>query len=474
MPCLYKYSLFFLFFISYFDYQLQAAGTIKSLFTSKKTREQQLLKEWFSAVSTGNIEIIQNLISKVDVNTPDEFGSSALDHACWTDNTNLVKLLLQAPKINVNRKNQYGDTALMKASLRGHENIVRLLLLVTEINVNAQNNHGSTALLNACWNGHENIIKLLLQIPGINVYIQTEEGNIALLFASLKGTENAVKLLLQMPGINVNAQNKHGDTALINACWNGHENIVKLLLEVPGININAQTKDGKNALMSALLCDNGNIVKLLLKFSDIDVNATNKDGETALRLARERGHPVTEHIIKNELISKAFESMAVLSKTSAPAERNKDLEYLKAIIIELKPYSIDNIFDQNGNTLLDKAFAVNCPEIIFYLLQNTKDPQESLARFPFEQINPTSDLFKYFVNLAFDLGPEEIVKTEAHLDKDKKTSKSSLCQVCFKATDAKCSGCKKIYYCSAKCQKTDWHNHKLVCKLIEGSNAIFI
>lgn len=30
----------------------------------------------------------------------------------------------------------------------------------------------------------------------------------------------------------------------------------------------------------------------------------------------------------------------------------------------------------------------------------------------------------------------------------------------------RCGGCKTTYYCSAPCQKTDWKNHKLLCKTI--------
>lgn len=32
----------------------------------------------------------------------------------------------------------------------------------------------------------------------------------------------------------------------------------------------------------------------------------------------------------------------------------------------------------------------------------------------------------------------------------------------------RCSGCKKVYYCSASCQKTDWSTHKLICSLLSN------
>lgn len=42
---------------------------------------------------------------------------------------------------------------------------------------------------------------------------------------------------------------------------------------------------------------------------------------------------------------------------------------------------------------------------------------------------------------------------------------SKICAACSK-TDAnlRCAGCKKVFYCSRICQKTNWKSHKLICK----------
>lgn len=39
----------------------------------------------------------------------------------------------------------------------------------------------------------------------------------------------------------------------------------------------------------------------------------------------------------------------------------------------------------------------------------------------------------------------------------------SVCSVCYKPTNSRCSACKKIYYCSLSCQKQMWTTHKSVC-----------
>jgi hypothetical protein len=38
------------------------------------------------------------------------------------------------------------------------------------------------------------------------------------------------------------------------------------------------------------------------------------------------------------------------------------------------------------------------------------------------------------------------------------------CKICSKKTTNKCSRCKRTYYCSQKCQRDDWKEHKKTCK----------
>ncbi|QQP50817.1 Protein msta_ isoform Alike, partial [Caligus rogercresseyi] len=37
------------------------------------------------------------------------------------------------------------------------------------------------------------------------------------------------------------------------------------------------------------------------------------------------------------------------------------------------------------------------------------------------------------------------------------------CGSCKKETSTKCSGCKKVYYCSKQCHQNDWLYHKGDC-----------
>lgn len=424
MHYLYKYILFFLLSIGHLDHQLEASGTIKSflqsIFFSKET-------QWFDAAGEGNIEIIKNLMSKVNINAQNDYGETAIMFACCNGHENIVKLLLQNPDININIQNEDGYTALMLSSLKGHQNIVKLLLQVSAvgaealakepINVNAQNKNGLTALILSICERRENIAKLLLEVPGINISAQNKTQETALMYASNFGLENIVKLLLEVPGVNFNGQNKDGWTALMFAINKGHENIVKLLLQFPGINVHARY-----------------------------INIYPRKFETTLSLAIAHKNEAIIKLIKDKLINQAFEAI-----------KSKNFDRFKVIITQLMPQNIDAIFDENGHTLLDKAFACHNIELICLLLNNTKEPLELIAKLPFENLNPTSDFFKFFVNLAFGLEPFEA--------KDSKSFTATNCQVCSKATDKVCSGCKKVYYCSTKCQKTDWTKHKPICRL---------
>lgn len=380
---------------NFFHYQIDASGV-------PELGQKELYTQWFEAVDFGNIETVEKLIRIVDINAQHN-----------------------------------GHNALMLAACRGRENIVKCLLEVPTVKFNAQDNTGQTALMCAVAYGHENIVKLLLQVPGIDLNIQNRLGDTALMTAILNDPldENTVKLLLQHTGINVNLQDKRGNDALLLATQFGHENIVRLLLQVPSINVNAQNGKGNTALMFAVCGPKENIVQLLLQAPGLHLNAQNSSGKTALDCVIAAKNPNIERLIR--------EKIAELTSIAFKAIVNSNLEMLKSVIAQMG----DNIVDPDGKTLLDKAFTVNKPQIIQYLLTSAKDPRELLARFPFEAINPSSDLFKYFVNLAY-----------------KKLCANPACKNHVQECSKKCSACKKVYYCSVDCQKADWSAHKSHCK----------
>jgi len=48
-------------------------------------------------------------------------------------------------------------------------------------------------------------------------------------------------------------------------------------------------------------------------------------------------------------------------------------------------------------------------------------------------------------------------------ERERKRQRIRSCFVCNKLANHLCKGCKKVFYCSAECQKNDWFNHKQIC-----------
>lgn len=368
--------------INCFYYQAHASGDLNG----------QLVGAWFQAIQSGDLETIQNLIGKIDINARGRFGTTGLIAAVQIGNETIVKLLLQAPDINVNAQDKDGCTALMAGAMSGNENIVKLLLQAHNIKY-MRNNDGFDALCIAALGGHENIIKLLLQVPGYNINNKTKDGHTALILTTLDSherQESLIKYLLTIPGIDLNAQESNsGKTALISAASNGFENVVKLLLQAPAVGAEASAK------------------------AAINVNAQDTKGKNAHVWAEESGHISIEKLIKDrkeQLRREAHDSI----------KRNK-LENLKTIIAQLRHYKFPNPnpqfdesfytrineIDNEGllNELLLEAIVRKRPEIVSFLLQATKDPREALSYVPFELIDPNSNLFQYFIYLAFGQAP---------------------------------------------------------------------
>lgn len=335
--------------------------------------------------------------------------------------------------------------------------------LIPKIDVNIKNEEGSPALMCAISDGNEDLVRLLLQVPEIDINVIDDYGETPLSYASYMGLENIVITLLQNPTIDINAQNESGDSALLEAVKFKHENVVKILIKVPGIDINAQNNNGWTALTYAAFTGEKNITMLLLECPKININAQT-GAKTAAQWALYRLHSTLSKIIEDkvaQLAEQGFNAISAWGKAKTEDERQKNLEILKSIVHQI---GIDSITDKDNNTFLDKAFSLHSTEIIFFLLENAKSPQYLLSRFPFEVINPTSELFKLCMKMAY---------ASAETDAGNKSGDAApiapkqiirLCAQCgTKPCNKKCSRCKNAFYCSVECQKKDWMIHKSHC-----------
>lgn len=328
-------------------------------------------------------------------------------------------------------------------------NIETIKSLIGTVNINAQYDYGNTALLYAAQYGHSDLVSYLLQVPGIDVNMKNQYSWTAIMQAIDSGHENVVKILLQCAQVNINSQNAYGATPLIIAIQARQANILKILLQHPKINLNIQNTAGDTALIEAVNIPaeivDISMVKLLLEVPSLKINMQNHSGYTAYDCAKQRHHHIIAQLIKDKITQ--------LTKKAFDAIKHDDSKIVKAIINQLG----NNIFDQTGKSLLQAAFISRAKNVITYLLQNARDPRELLATFPFDLISPSTELFEYFINLAYG----------THVSQLPETSKDKLnCHMCGKETTLFCGACKKIYYCSADCQKAHWIKHKTTCKKI--------
>ncbi|MGE0634746.1 MAG: ankyrin repeat domain-containing protein, partial [Pseudobdellovibrionaceae bacterium] len=310
---------------------------------------------WLKAVNESNCNDLASLLQQAkqkrlpfNINVKNKTGYTALHVACWENNLELARLLIEA-KASVNERNKDGHSPLHLTCMHGNAELVTLLI-EAKAYINVKNITGDTPLHLSSSFGHSNVVKSLIDAGALIEALDNKsrtpldvattpeirqllENARAAQQASLQpppsqqeidqfhrnwvaalSEKNCPKLLsllqqarqLKIP-CNLDVKSKAELSALHLACRQGHSELVKLLIESKA-DLNVRDKNKGTPLHEA--CFRGHLQEAeLLIAAGADINATSKYLHTPLHDACENGH---SEVVK--LLIKAKANIDCLTK----------------------------------------------------------------------------------------------------------------------------------------------------------------
>jgi ankyrin repeat protein len=174
------------------------------------------------------------LRQRVDVNTPQIDGMTALHWATYQDDLETTELLVRAGA-NVKAANRYGVTPLSLACTNGNGAMVDLLLKAGA-DPNTALPGGETALMTAARAGQLASVKALLSRGASVLSKDDRRGQTALMWAAAEGHAEVVQELITA-GADFRTRLTSGFTPLLFAVREGHLDVVRVLLRA-GADVN--------------------------------------------------------------------------------------------------------------------------------------------------------------------------------------------------------------------------------------------
>ena len=176
-------------------------------------------KLFLRAAKVGDLELLKNLIKKVDINSKNDDCTTALHFAadgfCYKD-SEAIKYLIENGSI-VDSKNKFGDTPLHLASSYGGLEGVKCLI-ENGAQVDAQNEYGRTPLHIAVMakRGKLEVVKFLIENGGAEIDVRDHRDKTALCYATEYKKPEMVKYLVQkMNELNLNYKRKGSKRTLL-------------------------------------------------------------------------------------------------------------------------------------------------------------------------------------------------------------------------------------------------------------------
>ncbi|XP_048249108.1 serine/threonine-protein phosphatase 6 regulatory ankyrin repeat subunit B-like [Haliotis rufescens] len=219
----------------------------------------------------GNISIVNDLLSRTDINCQGNHGRTAIMIAALLAKPTLFKLLL-SKKADTTLTDDYDDTVVHLACQGGNRSIWRYLM--PKFAMDASGRHGWTPIMIAAWTGRKDVFDLLVS-QKVDIRLIDDDKDSVLHLACQGGNTAIVEHLLTV--FDANIQGHNGWTPVMHAARAGQKNVFDLLVSHEAdLKLTDDYKD--NVLHAA--CQGGSTAIVEKLLSMFDVNVKGKNGRT--------------------------------------------------------------------------------------------------------------------------------------------------------------------------------------------------
>lgn len=188
--------------------------------------QREAYRSLFDATRTGNLVVVRDLATRVDINRGNRDGCTVLMVAAHCGHIQLVRFLHECGA-QLEARDRFEWTALVHAARNGQLPVLkRLISLGADCTIRDVN--GCSPLILAADNGHWSVVSYLASI-GVDIDAQSRMGDTALCLASAKGHIDTVTTLIAA-GCALETRGRRGRTALMQAAAGGHLKVVELLV----------------------------------------------------------------------------------------------------------------------------------------------------------------------------------------------------------------------------------------------------